>query len=604
MILLARIVFAVLVAATFGAFFVAQRLKHTPPVVQAFHAPGFFSPNGDGRFDREPISFRVKHTDDVTVQVVDSGADVVRTLLRNRRLVAYHQLSGLRWDGRTETGGRAPDGSYRVRVTLRREGRSVVVPRSFALDATPPRPRVTAIGPQRDTVARPELLPNREGRAVIHLLPAGRHAELLVFKTAPGRARLVSQVGLRAGQTRVAWTGRVHGRAVSPGTYLAVVRWRDRAGNVGASAPLDRRSGLPVVRYGEALGGHGGITVRYLEVQPPVESVAAGAVATFGIDARGARYRWTLRRVGSPRPVRRGEAAHSPFHVHAPGGRSGVYLLEVHTRRHGAAAPLAVQGAPRAPVLVVLPVMTWQGRNPVDDDGDGAPDLLDRGLGVRVGRVLQGGQLPAGFARAEGPLLAFLTRNRRRFDVTTDVALALGRGPKLAGHRGVVLPGDVRWLPPRVALSLRRFVRGGGVLLSLGLDSLRRDVRITRRGRLVDPTAQADSDVFGARLRPVVRRATTLTNLEDQLQLFSGDVFGGTGVFRGFPGFEATASLGPSEQLAASAVTGDGQTVIVAARLGRGLVIRTGLLDFANRLGADANSAQLVLRAWTLLSRR
>ncbi len=28
--------------------------------------------------------------------------------------------------------------------------------------------------------------------------------------------------------------------------------------------------------------------------------------------------------------------------------------------------------------------MTWQGRNPVDDDGDGAPDTLDRGVPARA----------------------------------------------------------------------------------------------------------------------------------------------------------------------------------------------------------------------------
>ena len=41
---LARVVFLALVAATFGAFFVAQRLKGSPPVVQ-LHGQRWFSPS-------------------------------------------------------------------------------------------------------------------------------------------------------------------------------------------------------------------------------------------------------------------------------------------------------------------------------------------------------------------------------------------------------------------------------------------------------------------------------------------------------------------------------------------------------------------------------
>jgi hypothetical protein len=598
---LARIVFAALVAATFGAFFVAQRLKHTPRVVVRFQAPRFFSPNGDGRLDREPVRFAVKHTDDVTAEVVDEHDDYVATLFTDRHMVAGQPGPVVRWDGRTEAGTRARDGLYRVRVGLRREGRSIVVLHAFTLDTTPPRPLVQSIGPQEDKLPRPELLPNREGRVTIHTTPPGRNAALLLFKTSGAHPGFVAELALK-GSTGT-WDGRIEGRRAPAGTYMAVARWRDAAGNIGTSVPIDRRTGRPILRYGERLPGRGGITVRYLELQPPPDPVRAGQVATIGVDARGERYRWTLRRVGESRPIRRGVAHHSPFHIHAPNGKSGIFLFEAHTRTHSAMAPVAVTGAASQRVLVVLPTMTWQGRNPGDDDGDGAPNVLDRGVPVKVGRVLAGGRLPEGFTSAEGPLLAFAGRKRLHYDLTTDVALAAGRGPRLQGHHGVVLPSDVRWLPGALQLRLRRFVRSGGTLLLTGLDSLRREVRMTRRGLLDRPTAAAATNLFGSRLRPVERKPTTVTNLEDDIQLFSGDVFGGTGIFRGFAGFEATAAAGPREQLKASAVTPDNETVIVATRFGEGLVIRTGLLDFATRLNRDANSAELVQRAWTLLSR-
>ena len=257
-----------------------------------------------------------------------------------------------------------------------------------------------------------------------------------------------------------------------------------------------------------------------------------------------------------------------------------------------------------ARVLVVLPLMTWQGRNPVDDDGDGAPNMLERGVPVRAARVFAGGALPAGLRGQEGPLLAFLARRRRAFDVTTDVALAQGRGPRLRGHRGVLLPGDVRWLPHGLQLELRAFVRAGGALLLTGIDSLRREVTLTPGGLLSRPTAAAPVNLFGTRLRPLATEPTSVTNLNDHIGLFSGEISGGTGLFSGYPGNEATAALGPGETLAADAVTADNRPVIVAARFGRGLEIRTGLLDFATRLNADTNAAALLLRCWALLSGR
>jgi hypothetical protein len=292
---------------------------------------------------------------------------------------------------------------------------------------------------------------------------------------------------------------------------------------------------------------------------------------------------------------------HSPFHIHAPAGRDGLYLFEAHANGHTATAPIAVSATPPHKVLVVLPFMTWQGRNAVDDDGDGAPNTLERGQDARLLRVFAGGRLGEGFREMEGPLLAFLDRNKRQYDITTDVALAAGRGPKLADHRGVILPGDVRWLPRETQLQLRRFVRDGGTLLLNGTDSLRRDVTLGD-GALTEPTPASPTNLFGSRLRDVVVEPTTVTNLEDEIQFFTGDVFGGTGVLAGFRGYEPTAALGDDEKLLANAVTEDGTTVVVAARYGKGIEMRTGLLDFATRLKAEANAGQLVLRAWTLLS--
>jgi hypothetical protein len=602
---IAGFVFAALVIATFGAFFAAQRLKSTPSVVGEFRHSPFFSPNRDGRFDRATVRFEIRKRGRVSLAVVDSDGDQVRELIDDDTFLPYREIRA-RWDGRDDDGARAPDGGYRYRITLPDQGRNVVIPQSVRLDTTAPKPRVTSIGPAKDKVPRPELLPvPGGGEAVVHFLATGRRKQILLFKTGPGPIRRVGQpISLPDDATEWRWSGQTEtGRPVSPGTYLVAVQVRDQAGNVGTSPPLDRR-GLPAVTYGSPLPGRGGITVRYLAVQPPPAPVQAGKPVTFGVDTRGVRWAYTVRRVGSKEVVARGgHTRGGVYRITAPGHESGIYLFEVRTRTRHVTVPFAVQGVERRPVLVVLPTMTWQGRNPVDDDGDGLPNVLDRGLPVRLNRVLTGDGLPAGFAPRDAPLLAWLARSGRRFDVTTDAALAARRGPQIARHKGVLLPSDVRWLPRSVQQRLQRFARGGGTVLSLGLDSLRRQVRVTPHGRLIDPTPPASTDLFGGRLGALTRAPApvTLTESTDRIELFAGT----DGQFPGWKVLEPLAGVGDQGRLASSAVTEAGRAPITAVRFGKGLVIRFGLPELPTVLTQDETdpTTALMARTWTLLSR-
>jgi hypothetical protein len=150
-----RATFGLLVVACFAAFFVTQRLKHTPTVVQRFEMPGRFEPGSSGVHAEEAISFRLSHTERATVTIENSSGDEVATLVRDRLLERYKQFS-LRWNGRTgvarsysiflapdghrfviprNTGPVAGAGEYRVRVYLPESGRAVVSPRSFELIA-------------------------------------------------------------------------------------------------------------------------------------------------------------------------------------------------------------------------------------------------------------------------------------------------------------------------------------------------------------------------------------------------------------------------------------------------------------------------------------
>ena len=143
---LARAVFVVLLAATFAAFFAAQRLKGAAPVVQVRGLDPYFSPNGDGRQDVNRFRVRLREEGEIAVDVVDAAGDAVRRLSDGAAAEPGRPLR-LRWNGRTDEGAPAPDGDYRMRVTLQDEGRSVIVPRTTWIDTEAPRPRVRRITP-------------------------------------------------------------------------------------------------------------------------------------------------------------------------------------------------------------------------------------------------------------------------------------------------------------------------------------------------------------------------------------------------------------------------------------------------------------------------
>jgi hypothetical protein len=152
---LPRIVFAALVIACFAAFFITQRLKHTPTAIQKFELAGHFAPSTAGPHETEPISFKLAQADEVTVTIIDLAGNTVATLLHDHPVVRYKQFS-LLWNGHRgvaagysrikSAGGRtilaprnrgplARPGEYRVLVDLVHQHREVPSPRNFILEA-------------------------------------------------------------------------------------------------------------------------------------------------------------------------------------------------------------------------------------------------------------------------------------------------------------------------------------------------------------------------------------------------------------------------------------------------------------------------------------
>ncbi|MGI8411848.1 MAG: N,N-dimethylformamidase beta subunit family domain-containing protein [Solirubrobacteraceae bacterium] len=633
------VAFAALVLATIPAFFVIQHLKVSTPLIAGAPAPypSALSPGqaGCGGFHRTTtISFYLLHrTDDVDVYVVDQTGTIVATLASGR-----HMRRGKRkpdgvfsWDGREDNGSLAPDGTYHVRVDLIHQGRMYEVPGPITVRTVPPRPVVTSVAPN--------LIPQGGTPVQIHYRGnESRGGTVRIYRTdLPGPPRLAkSFLTPWRGQT-ASWDGRIGPRPAPAGTYLVGLDVTDKACNTG-HFPL-------VLPPAPGSTAHAGVTVRYLAAQPPLDPVPAGSRTTVYVDSRGRPYTWTLTRAGSranpgrrpPSPGRRpprtpargtsgraasgspgrtrsayaGRATGSTLVVRLPPGTAGLYQLSISSGSHRTAVPLIAYAA-AAPgtvrvrtegsrVLVVLPALTWQGLNPVDDDGDGIPNTLDAGGPVLLRRPLADG-LPADL-NGESALLAYLDKAHLTYDLTTDLGLIDATGPSLSAYRGVVVAGSERWLPASLATALHSYVDQGGRVLSLGIDSLRRGVSVgsTPRGQTATgPTPPAATDALGARPGALVTHNPNLVAvLHDGLGIFTGT----SGAFPGFDVLQPIPSLVPPAQILSAAGTSAAQPSIVGYRLGRGIVVEIGLAQFDASLARSVDSQELVNRLWAVLSR-
>jgi hypothetical protein len=246
--------------------------------------------------------------------------------------------------------------------------------------------------------------------------------------------------------------------------------------------------------------------------------------------------------------------------------------------------------------------MTWQGQNPVESDRDGWPDTLDAGVGVPLARGFLHGRPPRSIVNESVGTLDFLARIRANFDLTTDVALAAGKAPGIAGHNGVLFAGSERWITPKLNLQLRHFVAGGGTVASFGEDVLRRGVDL-RQGMLVNPTRRQRRDLFGERTTPFTSPEAPLVVSQDKLGLFSGS----DGFIGSFTHFERSNGLDRRAALltAGGRATGNGTTKpdFVAYSLGKGIVIRVGTDQWPAALSQSPEAANATRRMWTLLSR-
>lgn len=595
MIRVPLLAFWTLIAATVGAFFITQHLKVTTPLLTGARvSPEVLNPLegktcGGVNHRQTTLSFYLLHrADDVDVYVVDASGDFIKTLAS-----AHHLPRGVRvrfaWDGHEDNGALAPDGIYHFRVGLRQQGRNVDL--SSESGALITATLTTALPhPVVDSVS-PALLPDPgvKGAMIRYSGNENRGGTIVLYRTdLPGPPRIVKTfLTPWKGQTAV-WDGAINGKPAPAGTYLAGLEVTDVTCNTG-SFPV-------VIPPPPGTTPHAGITVRYLAAQPPVVPVAAGTSATVYVDSRRRPYRWSLLRAGARKPTAAGNGDQVALSVPLPSSGAGLYELSIESGPYRTGVPLEAGSTRSQRVLVVLPALTWQGLNPGDEDGDGIPDTLAGGYQVRLERPFADG-LPVGLAD-QAALLAYLDKFHRPYDLTTDLGLIEGTGPRLAGHAAVVLAGDERWLPSSIRSALRAYVLGGGHVLSLGLDSLRAGVEL-RGGSALDPTSPTATDAFGAVFGPTTRGAGLITAVTDRLGIFAGT----SGALSAAASYEPIVRLAAPAQIASQAVTSSGQAPIVGFDLGRGEVVDIALDGFGSTLTHNVDSQELMSRIWTVLSR-
>ena len=592
--------FAALVLATVAAFFITQHLKSSTPLIKGISHPPAFANVGDGCRHRTSVSFFLLHrTDRVTVFVVNFEGVKVQTVasgVEMHKLDASHPHAGrtFYWYGRQYGGGLAPGGTYHFQVALANQGRIVDITQyPIQLDNTPPRLVVTGVSSSQ--------LPAPGGApATVHFTGTrGRGGYLIIYRTGLSGspqavdARKIPFSAPRAGGYAKTWNGLVHGRPAPAGTYVMALKVVNRACVSGTFPPyLPPRPGTTA---------HAGVTVSYLAAEPPLRAVGPGSLAVVGVAAHQRFYHWALRSVSRRKPVRHGSGTSTSLRVRLPRSGPGLYALAIRAGGRRTEVPLVAHAGLPHHILVVLPALTWQGENPVDDNGDGFPDTLLAGGAIDLQRPLADG-LPPDFA-GEAALLAYLDHQGLPYDLTTDVALATGSGPGLAGRTAVVFAGPEVWVPAALASSLRSFVERGGRVLALGAGTLQRTATVSAGPaglQALDPSPADPTDVLGAHRQPLVTgNAEAIVRVSDGLGMFNGT----SGTFAGFASFQPIPAVDPPGQIISAAGTTTQTPSIIAYRLGSGIVVDIGLPAFTISLGHDVDSQELVRQLWGILSR-
>jgi hypothetical protein len=266
---LVAIVVTFLLGGTAAAFALTEQLKLERSPVLRTKVGKLLAPRCACKQRRVPVDFVLRKPDRVTVVIVDSHGQVVRTLLSDgyRRGGQFFN-----WDGRNDFGGVVPAGTYKPRLHLAHDHRTILMPNPIRVDPIAPAVALVSLAPR-------VFSPDGDGR---------RDVVRVRFKTSePARGLLYVDDLPPLSTHRYAETGvlRWFGRGLSAGPHRLVLRAIDLAGNVSKPVSI------------------GSVRIRFVTVGPHVLRAKTGARVGFRVRTDARRFTWQLgKRRGSSRP--------------------------------------------------------------------------------------------------------------------------------------------------------------------------------------------------------------------------------------------------------------------------------------------------------------
>jgi flagellar hook capping protein FlgD len=292
-----------LLVATAAAFAITERLKLTKsPITGTKVVRGYVSPRAH---TTAAVNVRFRRKDITTVTIEDSHGREVDTLAY--RVAVPRGRRTFTWNGRTDDGRPAADGTYRMQIHLASQHRTILLPNPLVLDTKPP--EVLDAGAVRRAFS-PDGDHQSDTVTIHYKVSEDAHALVFVdgHRIIRGRSHLT--------KAKVAWGGKANGRLLPPGTYTLVVNAVDLAGNHAAETKRVT------------------VDLRYIELGAKRVHVRPDAVLRIGVSTDAKRYRWSL-------AGRKGTASARVLRVRVPriGGR---YTLVVTEHGHSDRAAVVV----------------------------------------------------------------------------------------------------------------------------------------------------------------------------------------------------------------------------------------------------------------------
>ena len=266
-----------LLAATATAFAIAEKVKLEESPIAGPRVTDLFSPVCKCETARATISFRLRRRDRLTIGVVDSRDELIRTLVADR-LYPPGRIE-LTWDGRDSDGRVLREGIYRPRVDFVDRGRKIVFENlRIKIDTVPPGIAPVGVRPRRFS---PDGDRRRDGIAVRYVLVHGPGRAILLVD---GVQRVYGRARVReSGQLQ--WYGVVDGTPLPPGRYRLTLVGEDLAGN--RSRRVDA----------------GTVVIRYVELAERAVKTRVGRRFSVHVRTDAASFRWRFAgRTGVARP--------------------------------------------------------------------------------------------------------------------------------------------------------------------------------------------------------------------------------------------------------------------------------------------------------------